>query len=285
MKRSPVAPPVAPVRNSWLRGALALASFAALGGCDAQQPPGYEGDPDYAITGSVTDETTDHHPPPARILVNWGVVGAMFAPVTEWSSETDLTGTFPQSFKLSFFGAPPAQTLFTADKDFPMGYYDPATEPSIALGHILAVDRESSAPNGYLEPDVLGGAESFAVVYAGADIKEGTAAAALLHGPLPAGYHLLKIVRTTPEAYSVIAHCQAAATGATPADVIVAWKACGLSSPLYPAAASETATVRLVDHYADLDLIPLLPVYLTPGSSFDPPPVTCNSMLDPMCVQ
>ena len=282
MNRSPAAP-VRLVGPRWLRGALALASFAALGACDAQQSPGYQGDPDYAIAGSVTDETADHRSPAARILVNWGVVGAMFQPVKDWTSETDLEGTFPQSFKLSFFGAPPAQTLFTADGDFPKSYYEPAMEPSIALGHILAVDRDSPMLTEYPVTDVIGGSESFAVLYASAEIKDGTAAAALLHGPLPAGYHLLKIVPTTAEAYSVIAHCESAATGATAAEVIAAWKACGLSSPLYPAADSETATVRLVDHYADLSLIPLLPTYVEPMTSIDQPPFTCNPMLDPMC--
>ena len=202
---APTSPsPTAPVGPPWLRGALALASFAALGGCDAQQPPGYQGDPAYAIAGSVTDETVDHPPPPARILVNWGVIGAMFQPVKDWTSETDVDGSFPQSFKLSFFGAPPAQTLFTADVDFPKDYYDAATEPAIALGHILAVDRGSPMATEYLEADVIGGAESYAVLYAAADIVDGTAAAALLHGPLAAGYHLLKIVPTTAEDDSAI---------------------------------------------------------------------------------
>lgn len=247
---------------------LTLASFAgaaaALAACDAQQPPGYTGEPLTALVGQVVNGRTDA-PPAAKVVLVWGDFGAMFPPFGE---SVNLTGHFPEAFRLELPASFQAQRLYLPSGAFPDGYYDAALESRIALARILAVRQEADSSTYIPSADMLGAAEDQVLVYVEEDVVAGTAGEAYLGGPVPAGYHVFR-VKTDAErdaVYGPISSCQNQAAD------LAAWKACGMYTSLELLPADALVNVRLSDDAGSRDFRWAGPTFLTPGSITDPGP-------------
>jgi hypothetical protein len=252
------------MRSLALAAGASMAGAAVLG-CDAQQPPGYMGDALITLHGLATVPVPQTTPPPAKVVVIWGDVGAMFAP---WGAAVNLTGSFPESFRLELYDPPTEDRLFLPSVAFPTGYYDPALESRIAVARIMAVKQSSDPSTFILSNDVVGGAEDRTVVYVEDDIAAGTAGAAYFGGPVSAGYHVANIATgdASNADSAAIKQCQNQAAD------LAAWKACGSYSTLSIAPDNATIGVRMVDNQAELMFRHAGPSYLTPGAITDPGP-------------
>jgi hypothetical protein len=244
-------------------------------GCAAQATPDYPGEKLSAVKGVVVNELTETESEEAVVIADWGQVGAMFGGFS--STVAEIEGEFPAQFSLSLYEAPADEALYNPAEgiywDGDVYPFDPANEPRIALGHILAVGKDAEGnPDPYR---VLGGSEEHALLYAEAPIEEGSLGAAMLHATLPAGYHLLVVEELDAEEERAVIECEAES------ESVEEWLDCGLNSRLQVADPSDEVTVQMAPE-GELTFPSYYPIFLTPGTDLDPGP-TCNPMIDPMC--
>ncbi|HUS27390.1 MAG TPA: hypothetical protein VMZ53_02745 [Kofleriaceae bacterium] len=163
------------------RGLIVIASL--LGACDPLADGDYVGDPMFTLQGTLVT-TTKQSSTAGGVLIAWqdpGGAGGPGVATTPVSVETEL----PATVKLSVPLPPPPVVRFAFDD----------SDVELAEGFIVLVD-ETAGPR----PVSQGIARDRVVVFATADVAEGTQAADYLGGPITAGYHLRRLVQAGPSA-------------------------------------------------------------------------------------
>jgi hypothetical protein len=165
--------PVTRTLVAFLAVVTAAATFEA---CSAQAGRQYQGQPIATIRGSVVTQSSPA-PSSMNVVIAWAHnpnalapgqgtappgLGSPVPPPTFVGTEVSVTGSFPASFTLNVYDAPPS------DQQLQLGYdYQGPEEPTLSgvwLGYIVAVS--SSASSGPLQTsDILGVDTGHVVLY------------------------------------------------------------------------------------------------------------------------
>lgn len=264
-----------------VRVVLSVMFGGLLTGCGSQATPLYYGESLGTAYGLVTNpDSVDVSE--ARVVANWGWVGAMFGPA---KTHADVQGGFPANFSLNFFETPPEEVLFTPADEIhgpQVGpqvdpstrkltraqlaaergeYYDYTKESRVAIAHVLAVRAGTGNENDVGE--ILGGDEHHAILYVESDIQPGTYGEAMFQGLPKAGYHVLEL-EPESDPWDTL-HCEADAQN------VDEWKACGLHTPVHVAGPDVKLDVRLVGDPNTLQFSALYPQWVPFGAQLPDP--------------
>lgn len=167
-----------------------LLAFVALPACGAQKDNAYQGDTLVSVHGNII-VAGQAAPDSVRVALVWN----NFAQNGDTSTVQDVTvqGSFPAKFQLDLLNPPPAEAF----NDFSLHGHFPSEVP-VAVGAILAV-RPSADVAHLKDEDLAGLVENQVLVYVDRDVLPDTQAAQFVGGALPKGFHMMNVVRFTPE--------------------------------------------------------------------------------------
>ncbi|MDI1451595.1 hypothetical protein [Polyangium sp. 6x1] len=175
-------------------------AFASLSvaGCDSQVDPTYQGEPLATVQGSVVNDGSAASA--AEVALIWAL--PQQNPDGLFGTNAAVSGQFPASFTLPIFAPPPDAALITAEE---------TGEDKVGLALILAVEPGTSegAITGFeqVEANMLGMSEGHVLVYVDHELAPGSIWESLLGGRPSPGYHLMEVVRKTPEEKAAIQTC------------------------------------------------------------------------------
>lgn len=154
--------------------------LSVLAGCDSLADTDYVGEPMFRLDGTLV--TTTKEPSSATgVALAWqdpGGAGGPGVATTVVPVQTEL----PATVKIVVPLPPPAAARFVFDD----------ADVELAEAFVLLVDGAAPRPVSH------GIVRDRVVVFATADVAEGTQAADYLGGPISAGYHLRRLVQATP---------------------------------------------------------------------------------------
>jgi hypothetical protein len=186
-----------------MRGAvLASLLVSLLAGCDSLASSTYVGQPLFTLTGTFQSTANAPADPVAGVALLWQDSATADGPGVA-ATTVPVAIQFPATFRIDV-PAPPPDTARFAFAD---------TGVELAEAYVYVVADTSAAQ---LEP--RGADRVHVLVYAGADITDGSAAADYLGGPMSAGYHLRQFApSTSPGAAQAALIARCVSSGATPA--------------------------------------------------------------------
>ncbi|WP_394832564.1 hypothetical protein LVJ94_39280 [Pendulispora rubella] len=163
--------------------------FALIPACSAQKDADYEGEPLVVLRGNVV-LGADAIPPAVHVMLGWDNFTRQGDIVS--SEAATVRGSFPARFRLDVL-RPPEPHVFN---DFGHQGLHPNEVP-LAVANIVAL--ETPGPQGPLDSTAIGIVEDYVLVYMPEPVRPNTATANVLHGTLSQGFHLMKVVRFSPE--------------------------------------------------------------------------------------
>ncbi|MDC3961255.1 hypothetical protein [Polyangium jinanense] len=181
---------------------VTFASFALasviVAGCDAQVDPDYQGEALATVQGSVVNDGSTASA--AEVALIWSL--PQQNPDGLFGTSAAVSGQFPASFTLPIFTPPPDAALITAEE---------SGQDKVGLALILAVKPGTSEGSisdfEQVEANMLGMSEDHVLVYVDHELEPNSIWESLLGGRPSPGYHLMEVVRKTPEEKQAIQAC------------------------------------------------------------------------------
>lgn len=231
---------------------LSLATLTTFAGCDPQVDDDYSGEALATMRGSITNERSVT-PPQAYAGLLWfgeddsrGEGNERF--IAEGES-VQVSGNFPAQFELDLF-APPSDSAL-------MHLGPPYGPEGLTFGWaFVGVFNQAPEQIDFLSSDedfyahTLGLAENHLVIYSNMALPNGIGDS--IHGPINAGYTLMRIERITDADRQAHSDCIDAVNEAGTEN----WDDCpSVFDRLYPVNSLDTEIpVRLVDDASELDI-------------------------------
>lgn len=176
---------------------FAFASLAAVG-CESQADPAYLGEPIATVQGSVVNDGSAVSA--ADVALLWAL--PQQNPDGLFGTGAAVSGQFPASFTLPIFTPPPEAALITAEEtggDKVGLALILAVEPGTTEGAITSFEQ--------VEANMLGMSEDHVLVYIDHELEPNSLWEGFLGGRPSPGYHLMEVVRKTPEEKEAIQAC------------------------------------------------------------------------------
>lgn len=176
---------------------LAIASLP-VAGCESQVDPTYQGETLATVQGSVVNDESSVSA--AEVALIWSL--PQQSPDGLFGTSAAVSGQFPAGFTLPIFTPPPDGALITAEE---------TGQDKVGLALILAVEPGTSegaiTDFEQVEANMLGMSEDHVLVYVDHELEPNSVWESLLGGRPSPGYHLMEVVRKTPEEKAAIQAC------------------------------------------------------------------------------
>ncbi|APR79001.1 Hypothetical protein A7982_04348 [Minicystis rosea] len=188
---------------------LFLCAFAslAIAGCDSQADPGYKGEPLASLQGTVVGDGSSA--PAAEVILLWDVNDH---PLVMVGTSAPVSGQFPASFTMPIYTPPPDEGLIVSDD---------TGNDKVGLAYILVAKAGTTQGKvsdlEQVQENTLGMSGQYVVVYVDHELDPGSWWESVLGGRPSAGYHLMEVVRKTPEQIAQIHACSQQYSDATSA--------------------------------------------------------------------